>query len=104
MVARVFAGRATLPPQVERGEWEALRVKKKGDGVPFTMLFPDFEEYFEQVRNLAGNEGPGRKLPPFDKNWVKMFMAGHERRKLMWKKNNEALLGELSGGRERARL
>lgn len=59
------------------------------------MLFPHFEEYYEQVRALAGNEGPGRKLPQFDPEWMKVFMAGHELRKEMWKKNNEELAKRL---------
>lgn len=68
------------------------------------MLFPDFEEYFELITHLAGNEGPGGKISPFDKYWIKMFMTGHERRKLMRTKNNEALLHQVKGKQERARL
>lgn len=91
LAARVLAGRATLPPQPERDEWERKRIALKGDGVPFTMLVPDFEQYFEQVRALAGEEGPGRKLPPFDKGWLEKFHAGHASRRDMWRRNNQAL-------------
>ncbi|KAF8655463.1 hypothetical protein AX16_003052 [Volvariella volvacea WC 439] len=89
LIARYFAGRAKLPSKEEQQVWEVARIAKKGDGVPFTLLFPDFEEYFETVRRLAGEEGPGRNLPPFDKRWVELFFAGHERRKEMWRKNNK---------------
>jgi hypothetical protein len=86
-------------------DWERTRIAKKGDGVPFTTIFPDFEEYFEQVRALAGEEGPGRRLPPFDAKWVQLFMEGHERRKKMWEKNNEKLSKTAQTARlERARL
>jgi hypothetical protein len=64
-------------------------MEKKGDGPVFTHIFPDFEEYFEEVRRMAGEEGPGRKLPRFEKMWVERFMAGHERRKTWWREENE---------------
>jgi len=41
-----------------------------GDGVPFTALFPDFEDYFEMGRRLAAEpaqEKLRRKLLRFDK-------------------------------------
>ncbi|KAF2847079.1 flavin-containing monooxygenase FMO [Plenodomus tracheiphilus IPT5] len=105
LAARILSGRAHLPPLEEQQRWEAERIAKKGDGVPFTLVFPDFEEYFEGVRELAGEEGPGRKLPRFDKGWVEAFMGGHEIRKAWWGEQNEKArrrLGE--GGQARARL
>ncbi|RAH66524.1 uncharacterized protein BO66DRAFT_414363 [Aspergillus aculeatinus CBS 121060] len=89
--ARVLAGKAQLPPHEERQKWEQDRIAKKGDGPGFLMINPEFEEYFEQLRQLAGepNEGePGRRLPPFEQSWVDLFNAGHERRIEMWKKAN----------------
>lgn len=60
--------------------------------MPFSMLWPGFESYFELLRHLAGEEGPGSKLPVFDPNWVKVLVEGHERRKPMReKRNNEAM-------------
>ena len=53
------------------------------------MLNPDFEEYFETVRKLAGEEGPGRKLPKFEQHWYNIFNAGHVRRIEMWKRRNQ---------------
>lgn len=92
LAARILAGRATLPSLEEQQRWEEERVNKRGDGVPFTLIFPDFENYFETLRKLAGEpkEGePGRRLPPFDKRWADVFMAGHERRKQWWTRENE---------------
>ncbi|KAF1922408.1 FAD/NAD(P)-binding domain-containing protein [Didymella exigua CBS 183.55] len=92
LAARLLAGRAWLPPLEEQQKWERERISKKGDGPGFTMVFPDFEEYFETVRRLAGEPAagqPGRRLPPYDKKWVEVFMAGHERRKEWWKAQNE---------------
>ncbi|PSK38079.1 Thiol-specific monooxygenase [Elsinoe australis] len=88
LAARVLAGRAKLPPVEEQRKWEEDRIKKKGDGVPFTALWDDFEGYFETVRRLAGEQGPGRQLPRFDPDWVRAFLEGHERRKIMWEKRN----------------
>lgn len=99
LAARVFAGRATLPPKAEREEWETKRIAYKGDGVPFTMIFPDFQDYFETVRKIAGEDGPGRKLPVFDPKWKDDFMVGHELRKKMWARNNEAARKALESGK-----
>ncbi|KAE8351240.1 hypothetical protein BDV28DRAFT_162479 [Aspergillus coremiiformis] len=91
--ARVLAGKARLPSLEEQQKWEEDRMAKKGDGPGFLMVNPDFEEYFEQLRQLAGEpaEGaPGRRLPPFQQQWVDDFNAGHQRRIRMWKKANEA--------------
>ncbi|KAF1952538.1 FAD/NAD(P)-binding domain-containing protein [Byssothecium circinans] len=90
--ARILSGRATLPPLEEQQRWEKERIAKKGDGALFTLIFPDFEEYFETLRKLAGEpkeSGLGRRLPPFDRKWVEIFMQGHERRKKWWREENE---------------
>lgn len=90
-----------LPPLEEMRRWEADRIKARGDGVKFTLLFPDFEDYFETVRQLAGEgeEGKGRKLPRFRREWVRAFLNGHDRRKAMWKRLNAKSRAAL-GGRE----
>lgn len=100
----MFAGRAQLPPIEEQKKWETERIAYKGDGVPFTALAPDFEEYFELVRSMAGEpaEGqPGRRLPKFDLEWVKTFKSGHQRRIAMWERFNRAAARK---GQESARL
>ncbi|KAK9364583.1 hypothetical protein V1509DRAFT_572700 [Lipomyces kononenkoae] len=107
--ARVLAGKATLPPVEEQRKWEVNRIARKGDGSSFMVLNPDFEEYFEQLRLLAGEPGegePGRRLPKFDQAWKDNFDAGHERRIRMWMAANAAAIGELQdqgteGTRER---
>ncbi|EAW09507.1 dimethylaniline monooxygenase [Aspergillus clavatus NRRL 1] len=89
--ARVLAGRAALPSAEEQRRWEAERIAARGDGPAFTVLNPDFEAYFEQLRALAGEpaEGaPGRRLPPFEQRWLDDFNAGHQRRIRMWERLN----------------
>ena len=99
LAARLLAGRATLPPLEEMKNWEAERVKSRGDGVKFTLLFPDFEDYFETVRRLAGEgeEGKGRKLPKFRREWVRAFLDGHDRRKTLWRRLNANSRAALRG-------
>ncbi|KAK0617773.1 hypothetical protein B0T17DRAFT_495249 [Bombardia bombarda] len=98
LAARILAGRAMLPSVERMKEWETERIKAKGDGPKFTMVFPDFEEYFEEVRALAGEgdtlNGVGRKLPRFQREWVRSFMEGHDLRKRMWKRINAEARGE----------
>jgi hypothetical protein len=91
LAARVLAGRAILPPLQEQRQWEKDRIAKTGDGAGFTLIFPDFEEYFETLRRSAGEPKhgtPGRRLSPFDRKWFEVFMAGHERRKKWWREEN----------------
>tara|TARA_R110002003_G_scaffold197_1_gene15340 strand:- start:1893 stop:3032 length:1140 start_codon:yes stop_codon:yes gene_type:complete len=105
--ARILAGRATLPPLEEQQRWEQDRIAKRGDGVSFTLIFPDFEDYFETLRKLAGEPKPGqpgRILPPFDRKWLEAFMAGHERRKKWWREENERARSSGAVGPSRARL
>lgn len=93
LAARYFAGRAQLPSIAEQEKWETDRVAMKGDGAPFTALYPHFEEYFETVRELAGEPAPGqpgRKLLKFGKDWRGLFDSGHQRRIQAWNKENEA--------------
>lgn len=88
--ARVLADRASLPSTNEQEKWEASRIAQKGDGSAFTVINPEFETYFEDLRRLAGepHSGTGRPLPRFEQKWVDDFNAGHERRKRMWKRLN----------------
>lgn len=96
--ARVLAGKAQLPPLTEQQKWEADRIAVKGDGPGFLMVNPDFEEYFEKLRALAGEPAPGapgRRLPPFEQAWVDDFNAGHERRRRMWQRANREAQSKL---------
>lgn len=94
--ARLLAGRGTLPSFDEMRRWEAERIKARGDGMKFALVFPDFENYFETVRKLVGEgeHGVGRKLPKFKREWFRAFMDGHDRRKRMWKRLNDAAWAE----------
>ncbi|KAH9876902.1 hypothetical protein IAQ61_002263 [Plenodomus lingam] len=96
LCARILAGRCKLPPVAEQRRWEEERVREKGDGVGFTLVYPQFEEYFEAVRELAGEEGPGRKVPRFEGGWVEVLMRGHEMRKRWWGEVNEKARGEVN--------
>ncbi|KAF2763672.1 FAD/NAD(P)-binding domain-containing protein [Teratosphaeria nubilosa] len=87
--ARLLAERGTLPPLDERVRWEKERIEARGDGPKFALVYPDFEEYFETLRRLAGDgDGVGRQLPKFQREWFRDFMDGHELRKGMWKRLN----------------
>jgi hypothetical protein len=108
LAARFLAGRIALPPIDVQIKWEKDRIAYKGDGVPFTALYPDFEEYFEEVRMMAGEpkDGKGRALPKFEKWWREGFDRAHLSRIAMWKKGNEEARerikedNEPRGGRE----
>jgi hypothetical protein len=103
LVARFLAGRITLPPTSEQIKWEEDRIAYKGDGVPFTALYPDFEEYFEEVRNMAGEpqNGKGRPLPKFEKWWRESFNRAHLSRIAMWKRGNEDARDRIRRAKER---
>ncbi len=105
LAARLLAGRATLPPLEEMRAWEEARIKARGDGAKFTLVFPDFEDYFETIRELAGEgvEGKGRKLPKFRREWLQAFLDGHEMRKKMWRRNNQKARAAVQGS-ETAKL
>ncbi|KAI8245919.1 Thiol-specific monooxygenase [Colletotrichum sp. SAR 10_96] len=90
--ARVFAGRGQLPSTTEMEKWEVDRLAKRGDGVPFFTLSPDFEEYFEALRAIAGEPAPGstgRILPKFDPKWLEAFADVINARVDWWKKETE---------------
>jgi hypothetical protein len=91
LAARFLAGRITLPPVSEQVKWEEDRIAYKGGDVPFTALYPDFEEYFEVVRKMAlePQDGKGQPLPEFEKWWRENFDNAHLKRIAMWKRGNE---------------
>ncbi|PSR74884.1 hypothetical protein BD289DRAFT_448301 [Coniella lustricola] len=108
--ARLLAGRAQLPSKEEMRAWEDERVSRLGDGPKFQMVYPDFEEYFETLRRLAGEPSAGagagdgdgererergRRLPVYDHAWFAAFMRGHERRIAMWTRENEKARKEI---------
>ncbi|KAF5006277.1 hypothetical protein FDECE_7343 [Fusarium decemcellulare] len=105
--ARLLAGRGTLPSVETMQEWETERIRVRGDGPKFTVVFPDFEDYFETVRELAGEgeTGVGRKLPKFKREWYRAFIEGCDLRKVMWKRlNAKAEAEESKDSSSKARL
>ncbi|KAF5024403.1 hypothetical protein F66182_3489 [Fusarium sp. NRRL 66182] len=89
---RLLAGRDILPPVEEMKKWEQDRIMARGDGAKFALVFPDFEDYFETLRNLAGEGaegGVGRRLPRFKREWFRAFLESHELRKNMCRRLNE---------------
>ena len=101
LAARFLAGRIQLPSKSEQVKWEEDRIAFKGDGVPFTALYPDFEPYFETVRVMAGEptkDGKGRRLPKWEKKWREDFDAGHLKRINMWKRGNEEARERIRAG------
>ncbi|CEI67638.1 hypothetical protein FVEN_g5719 [Fusarium venenatum] len=104
--ARLLAGRSTLPSTEEMESWEEERIKARGDGPKFALIFPDFEDYFETLRKLAGEpNGVGRHLTKFRREWFRTFLEGHELRKNMWRRlNNEARNAERNNAGLKPRL
>lgn len=88
LVARIYSERSILPSVKEQIKWEDDRILDRGNGQNFITIYPQFEEYFETLRILAGEEGPGRKLPKFRKSWVDSFFRGHQKRIDYWIENN----------------
>lgn len=73
-VARVLAGRGALPSTVEQKKWEEDRVKRLGPTHIFHTIAPDFEEYFNTLREIAGPPAEGTEayeLPKWEDEWAK---------------------------------
>ncbi|KAF3051805.1 hypothetical protein E8E11_000282 [Didymella keratinophila] len=89
-MARVFAGRASLPSRTEMQAWEQQRIAERGDGPSFSVLMPDFERYFEDLRGIAGAPAPGtpgRVLPRYDNAWGETFWRFVRWRVQLWEKD-----------------
>lgn len=75
-VARYFAGRGKdLPSPQEQELWEVKRLQYKGPSALFHEIKPDFKEYFDFLRDLAGPPAPGTDaydLPPWDDKWAEL--------------------------------
>ncbi|KAL2838266.1 hypothetical protein BJY01DRAFT_258084 [Aspergillus pseudoustus] len=73
-VARYFAGHngKPLPSPAEQDDWEVDRLKYKGNSAIFHEIKPDFKEYFEYLRELAGPAVTGTSayaLPVWKDSW-----------------------------------
>lgn len=99
VVARFLAGRIQLPSLKEQQQWETDRLAKVGDGQPFFKVAPHFEEYFEALRELAGEPGPdtpGRRLPKWDPAWLKIAEDTMQKRIAKWKETAKLAARESS--------
>ena len=73
-VARVLAVHGTLPPASEQRKWEEDRVALLGPTHIFHTIAPDFEEYFNTLRSIAGPPAEGTEayeLLRWEDEWVK---------------------------------
>ncbi|RAR00769.1 FAD/NAD(P)-binding domain-containing protein [Stemphylium lycopersici] len=70
VLARVYAGRLSLPPLQEMVEWEHGVVDDMGDGKNFHLLpFPKDAEYINEMSAWAMEAGPEGKTPPVWGEW-----------------------------------
>ncbi|KAK7745086.1 hypothetical protein SLS53_003321 [Cytospora paraplurivora] len=78
-IARHLAGRGkALPPKEEQRKWEEDRVAKFKGGKDYYSIAPNYSEYLEFLRDIAGSPAPGttgRTLPPFDKKWLDVWQG-----------------------------
>ncbi|KAK0624517.1 thiol-specific monooxygenase, partial [Bombardia bombarda] len=89
-VARHLAGRAkTLPTIAEQRAWESKRVAERGGGKNYYSIAPDYEAFFEFLRELAGEPATGtsgRSLPKFNPEWKEIW-ADMAAPKIKWFQN-----------------
>ncbi|KAB8079141.1 hypothetical protein BDV29DRAFT_152008 [Aspergillus leporis] len=76
-VARYFARRnaRALPSPQAQDLWEVERLKYKGPNSIFHEIKPDFKEYFDFLRDLAGPPALGTsayELPPWEDRWAEL--------------------------------
>ncbi|KAH0432970.1 dimethylaniline monooxygenase [Colletotrichum camelliae] len=72
-VARYFANRGGgLPSPREQDEWEVKRLQYKGPTSQFHEIKPDFKEYFDFLKDVAGPPAEGTdgyELPAWEDKW-----------------------------------
>ncbi|RMJ20292.1 hypothetical protein CDV36_000016 [Fusarium kuroshium] len=76
-VARTLSGRAkpllSVPEQLE---WERKRVAEKKGGKDYYSIAPNYDQYLEFLRDIAGEpvkDTNGRTLPPFNPKWLEIW-------------------------------
>lgn len=93
-VARFLAGRAKALPSIpEQLEWERKRVSERKGGKDYYSIAPNYADFFELLREIAGEpaEGTtGRKLPPFDSKWLETWTGMISTKLEAWTKKREA--------------
>ncbi|KAI6711848.1 monooxygenase [Diplocarpon mali] len=60
--------------QAVQDKWESDRRAYRGDGVPFTALYPDLEQSFKTLR-----ERPGEPAAEFERELLRISERGHSR-------------------------
>jgi len=104
-VARFLAGRSKpLPPIPEQLEWERKRVAEKRGGKDYYSIAPNYEEFFELFRDIAGEPAPGtngRRLPPFDPKLLEVWSGMVTAKLEGWQRKRNAAENE---GLVRAKL
>lgn len=106
-IARHLLGRAkALPPIKEQKEWERKRVAALGGGKSYYSIAPNYEEFFQFLRDIAGDPVPGTTgltLPPFDKKWLELW-AGMVAPKIQAWERTRKKAEEEAAGHTRAKL
>ncbi|KAL3420988.1 hypothetical protein PVAG01_07433 [Phlyctema vagabunda] len=89
-IARVLSGRSAVPPIAEQRDWEEKRVLARGNGVSFYKVAPEFEEYFETLRRIAGpaTDG-GRELIKWDPKWLEVMTQMMKDRMARWREEDD---------------
>jgi hypothetical protein len=107
-IARHLAGRAKpLPPASEQSEWERKRVALLGGGKSYYSIAPNYEEFFEFLRHIAGEPAPGTTgltLPPFDKKWSELWAGMVAPKIKVWERARKLAEEEEKAGRLKAKL
>ncbi|KAB8236264.1 uncharacterized protein BDW43DRAFT_323986 [Aspergillus alliaceus] len=106
-VARYFAGRNAkpLPSAQVQDLWEIERLKYKGPSSLFHEIKPDFKEYFDFLRDLAGPPAPetsAYELPPWEDEWAEQGFGVLGLKDKYWKSLKAAAVE--AAGQARARL
>jgi hypothetical protein len=89
-VARYFAGRngKPLPSPQQQDLWEIERLKYKGPTALFHEIKPDFKEYFNFLRDLAGppaDESDAYELPAWEDRWAEQAFEVLQLKDRYWK-------------------
>ncbi|GKT40567.1 thiol-specific monooxygenase [Colletotrichum spaethianum] len=92
-VARYFANRGgELPSPREQDEWEVKRLQYKGPTSQFHEIKPDFKEYFDFLRSVAGKPAPGTdayELPAWEDEWALLGFGVLALKQKWWKELKE---------------
>ncbi|GKT89195.1 dimethylaniline monooxygenase [Colletotrichum tofieldiae] len=92
-VARYFANRGGgLPSPRDQDEWEVKRLQYKGPTSQFHEIKPDYKEYFEFLRGVAGKPAPGTdayELPAWQDEWALLGFGVLALKQKWWKELKE---------------